>query len=171
MKRDELLASIQSNSASMQLTERDLQGTVIIRDCLQAGGGFLLLQLLKTALGGPGGGPDQRHVVLLAAQHAASHYALVLRKAGLGLAALVAAGRLTVLDLLPSIAAGGSTVPAGAVGASLPSLRSVHAQLAAAVAAAAAAAATTAAPSTDGPPRTSSCCCLLVDDLAVSVWG
>ena len=150
----------------MHVTERDLQGTVLIRDCLQAGGGFLLLQLLKTALGGPGGGPDQRHVVLLAAQHAASHYALVLRKAGLGLAALVAAGRLTVLDLLPSIAAGGSTVPAGAVGASLPSLRSVHAQLAAALATAAVTA-VAAPPPTDGP-RASSCCCLLVDDLAVS---
>ncbi|KAL4435574.1 hypothetical protein ABPG77_002537 [Micractinium sp. CCAP 211/92] len=147
-------------SASLPLPA-PLGGTVLVRDCLEAEAGFLIVQLIKAMLVGYPGAPSpptllppsspspqpaagSRRVVLLAAAQSASHYAAVLRKAGLSLPALVGAGQLAVVELLPALAA-----PAG-----LPSLRDVHARLAAALACQAGA----------GSGENSSTC-LVVDDL------
>jgi hypothetical protein len=129
----------------MDLCASDLRGTVLIRDCLEAEAGFLLVQLIKTALAGADA-TQHRRVVLLAAAQAASHYAAVLRRAGLQLPALAAAGRLAVVDLLPACSGG-----------ALPSLRDVHSMLASAAAAGC------------GDSAGSGGLCLVVDDLAVSL--
>ncbi|KAL4425190.1 hypothetical protein ABPG75_009206 [Micractinium tetrahymenae] len=139
-----------------------LRGSVLLRDCLEAEAGFLLVQLIKAALAGEGAlGPPPAplpppppgqppaaaascRVVLLAAAQSASHYSAVLRKAGLSLPTLVGAGQLSVVELLPALAA-----PAG-----LPSLRDVHARLAAVLTGEAAA-----------DSRQNSGICLIVDDL------
>ncbi|EFN57128.1 hypothetical protein CHLNCDRAFT_51191 [Chlorella variabilis] len=120
--------------AHLGLASHDLHGSILLRDSLDLQASFLLAQLIKTALEGgadaaahvgPAAAPAarcRRRVVLLAAQQAASHYAQVLRKAGLQVPALLASGQLTVLDLLPSLGSG------------LPPLHALHRQLAAAVA-------------------------------------
>jgi hypothetical protein len=124
--------------AGLGLTPADLQGTVLVRDCLEAQGAFLLAHLIKLAVScdahtpgaAPGGAAlpplaaaaQSRPVVLLAAQQAASHYTAVLRKVGLSVPSLLASGQLAVVDLLPSLGGG------------LPSLRTLHERLAAAVA-------------------------------------
>ena len=133
-----------------------LRGVVLARDCLEAEAGWLLVHLLKAELTQSGNGaaalpagtlsPAHRRLVLLAAAQAASHYAAVLRKAGLNLPSLVAAGRLNLVELLPAAAGPGA----------LPSLRDVHALLAAAC-------------SGDGGAGSSSSICLVVDDLTVRV--
>ena len=127
----------------MDITGSDLRGTVLIRDCLEAEAGFLLVQLIKTALAVPDAA-QQRRVVLLAAAQEASHYAAVLRRAGLQLPALTAAGRLVLVDLLPACGGG-----------ALPSLRDVQRMVASAAAA-------------DSGGSGGSDICLVVDDLAVS---
>ncbi len=149
-------------SASLPLPA-PLGGTVLVRDCLEAEAGFLIVQLIKTMLVGCPGAPSpptllppsspspqpaagSLRVVLLAAAQSASHYSAVLRKAGLSLPALVGAGQLAVVELLPALAA-----PSG-----LPSLRDVHARLAAALACQAGA----------GSGEIGSSC-LVVDDLTV----
>ncbi|KAI3435019.1 hypothetical protein D9Q98_003071 [Chlorella vulgaris] len=115
--------------ALLGLTAADFRGTLLLRDCLEAQGAFLLVQLIKAALNEAGDGamglvppPAARRVVLVAAQHAASHYAIVLRKAGLHVPDLLARGRLVVLDLLSMLGTG------------LLPLQVLHQQLAAAVA-------------------------------------
>lgn len=118
----------------MDLTLADLRGTLLVRDCLEADGAFLLVQIIKTALQGVAGTaqqlpqcpppPPPPRVVLLAAAQVATHYVAVLRKAGLHAPALASAGRLEVIDVLPAL---------GTTPTSLPSLRSVHQRLAAAV--------------------------------------
>ncbi|KAL4854607.1 hypothetical protein ACK3TF_004760 [Chlorella vulgaris] len=114
--------------ALLGLTAADFRGTLLLRDCLEAQGAFLLVQLIKAALNEAGEGglglvlpPAARRVVLVAAQHAASHYAIVLRKAGLHVPDLLASGRLVVLDLLPMLGTG------------LLPLQALHQQLTAAV--------------------------------------
>lgn len=116
--------------AQQPLQPADLRGTLLLRDCLGAEGAFLLVQLVKAAVGsGPAPAPPAAahptaaatHVVLLAAAQAASHYTAVLRKAGLNCPALVEAGRLTMVEAVPGH--GG-----------LPSLRDLHKRLAAAAA-------------------------------------
>jgi hypothetical protein len=124
----------------MDICASVLRGTVLIRDCLEAEAGFLLVQLIKTALTGPETA-QHRRVVLLAGAQAASHHAAVLRRAGLQLPALAAAGRLAIVDLLPACS-----------GEALPSLRDVHSMVASAATAGSA----------------GSGVCLVVDDLAVS---
>lgn len=154
--------NLPSASASLPLPT-PLSGAVLLRDCLEAEAGFLLVHLIKTALFGEQVAPSPlsllpppspltqqapaaRCVVLLAAAQSASHYSAVLRKAGLSLQALVGAGQLAVVELLPALAA-----PAG-----LPALREVHARLAAAVTGAAAA-----------DSGTVGSTCLVLDDLTV----
>lgn len=134
----------------------------MLRDCLEAEAGFLLVHLIKAALLGEHAAPSPRtvtpppelppqaatacrRVVLLAAAQTVSHYSAVLRKAGLSLPALTGAGQLAVVELLPVLAGG------------LPSLRDVHALLAAASTCEAAAG----SGSMGG-------LCLVVDDLTVS---
>ena len=116
------------NLAVQPLQAADLRGTLLLRDCLGAEGAFLLVQLVKAALGSgphPAAPPAAvpaaaaARVVLLAAAQAASHYAAVLRKAGLHCPALQEAGRLTIVEAMPG--QGG-----------LPSLRDLHQRLAAA---------------------------------------
>lgn len=159
-------------------------GTVLVRDCLEADAAFLLVQLIKAALaaegssgGGSGGvlaaaqglptpaaaavpsGHTSQHcgrLVLVAVAQTASHYAAVLRKAGLSLPALVSAGRLALVELLPGLAA---ALPAESV---LPTLRAVHARLAAAVTG-------SGSNSSSGSSSSSGAgVCLVVDDLTVS---
>lgn len=98
------------NPAVQPLQAADLRGTLLLRDCLGAEGAFLLVQLVKAALGS---GPNPAappvavsaaapaRVVLLAAAQAASHYAAVLRKAGLHYPTLQETGRLTIVEALP----------------------------------------------------------------------
>lgn len=123
--------------AGLGLTADDLHGVLLLRDCLEAQASFLLPHVVKLALlssaqapaASLGGGAlpplaaavHARRVVLLAAQHAASHYHAVLRKVGLSVPSLLATKQLAVVDLLPSMGGG------------LPSLKSLHSQLAAAV--------------------------------------
>ncbi len=117
------------HAAEQPLQPADLRGTLLLRDCLGAEGAFLLVQLVKAALGNgqpstptapahPAAAAAAR-IVLLAAAHAASHYTAVLRKAGMHSPALIDAGRLAVVEAMP--AQGG-----------LPSLRDLHQRLAAA---------------------------------------
>jgi hypothetical protein len=138
--------------ALLGLTAADLRGTLLLRDCLEAPGAFLLVQLVKAALneaveGGQGLVPPTTagRVVLVAAQHAASHYAIVLRKAGLHIPDLLASGRLVVLDLLPMLGTG------------LLPLQALHQHVAAAVAGGSVAG--------SGTGRG---VCLVADDLSVS---
>ena len=113
---------------ALPLGPGDLRGTLLLRDRLGAEAAFLLVQLVKAALQGDApaaaaaaqpaaAAAAARRVVLLAAVQAASHYAAVLRKAGLQCPALVEAGRLAVVEALPA-------------GAGLPSLRDLHRRLA-----------------------------------------
>ena len=126
------------------LQAADLHSTLLIRDCLEAPGAFLLAQALSLALGSAASPPGaERRVVLLAAAQAATHYSAVLRKAALNLPALVDAGRLTVVELL-LLTAGG--VP------QLPSLAALHRLVAAAA---------------DAGGSSSQPVCLLVDELTV----
>lgn len=117
-----------------ELAAADLRGTLLVRDCLEAGGAFLLVQLVKLVLEGPPGAGPHRRVVLLAAAQAAAHYAAVLRKAGLHLPSLLEAGRLAIVDLLPAL--GGSSSDSSGMGTAsaqgLPCLRTLHQHLAAA---------------------------------------
>ena len=143
--------------AHLGLASHDLHGSILLRDSLDLQASFLLAQLIKTALEGgadaaahvgPAAAPAarcRRRVVLLAAQQAASHYAQVLRKAGLQVPALLASGQLTVLDLLPSLGSG------------LPPLHALHRQLAAAVASGG-----------GGGDGGGGHACLVADDLSVS---
>lgn len=141
-----------TSMALLGLTAADFRGTLLLRDCLEAQGAFLLVQLIKAALNEAGDGamglvppPAARRVVLVAAQHAASHYAIVLRKAGLHVPDLLARGRLVVLDLLSMLGTG------------LLPLQVLHQQLAAAVAGGGVAG--------SGTGRG---VCLVADDLSVS---
>jgi hypothetical protein len=145
--------------AQLGLHSNDLQGTLLLRDSLEAPGSFLLTQLVKMALTGQAGlqsfvGPaaaappsaalelSSRRVILLAVAQTASHHVQVLRKAGLQAPALMSAGRLAVVDALAALSDGPL------------SLRTLHAQLVAATAAA------------DGEAMAQAVC-LVVDDLSV----
>jgi len=80
----------------MAITREDLHGLVLVRDCLKADGAFMLVHMLKLALGLEG----QHSVLLVASRHTAVHYAHVLRKSGMAMASLVEQGRLAVVDAL-----------------------------------------------------------------------
>ena len=171
-------------TTAMALSEGDLHGSLLIRDCLEADGSVLLLQLLRTALQAT----PPRAAVLLAARHGAAHYETALRKLGVGggsggagggtlLASLQQAGQLTVMEVLPQLSpppplphANGSSTAAGGAhpptpqqqqqqqeAGAWPSLRALHAQLLAAAEGASGSAAEGA-----GRPL-----CILVDDLSV----
>lgn len=108
----------------MAITAEDLHGLVLVRDCLDADGAFMLVHLLKLALGLDG----QHNVLLVACRHTAVHYAHVLRKSGLAMASLVEAGRLAVVDSL-------RPPPPVQAGAQLTSLQALHRRIARAAAA------------------------------------
>ena len=80
----------------MNLAREGLQGCILVRDSLDADGGFVLAHLLRLLLG-----IDSQHsVVVVALRHTASHYAQILRKISLNVGTLAAAGRFAVLDAL-----------------------------------------------------------------------
>jgi hypothetical protein len=99
----------------MALTAEDLRGLVLVRDCLGADGGFIVAHALKLGLGLDGG----HSVLLVAARHTAPHYAMALRKAGVHLPQLVAAGRAAVVDAM-------RPAPGQAPAAQLTDLRALH---------------------------------------------
>lgn len=124
------------------LDHQDLSGLVLVKDCLEAPGGFVLLHALRLALA------QGHQVVLLAVASGAGHYQQLSRKAGISLQPALASGQLVLLDLLHSLAV---HPPAGTSTSGL-GLEGVFAQVAAAAAAGSAA----------GRPT-----CALVDDLSV----
>lgn len=124
------------------LDHQDLWGLVLVKDCLEAPGGFVILHALRLALA------QGHHVVLLAVASGAGHYQQLARKAGISLQPALASGQLVLLDLLHSLA---SHQPAGTSTSGL-GLEGVFAQVAAAAAAGSAA----------GRPTS-----VLVDDLSV----
>lgn len=80
----------------MSIAREDLHGLLLIRDSLDADGGFLLGHILKLLLG-----LDGRHFVLLVAlKHTPAHYTLVFRKLGLNATSLAASGRVVLIDAL-----------------------------------------------------------------------
>eukprot|EP00887_Chlorella_sp_A99_P003394 scaffold7.g3394.t1 len=82
------------------LRHSDLHGLLLLRDCLEADGAFMLLHAMKlAAMGQPAA-----DLVLVAARHGAAHYVAAGRKAGLALPALQSQGRLAVVDVLASLA-------------------------------------------------------------------
>lgn len=143
--------------AMQPLAEADLHSTVLVQDGPDSPGAFLVAHALRLALGGaagPTGTAASRRVVLLAAAQAAGHYTAVLRKAGLNLAALVAADRLAVVDLLPLVASAAPGPP--------PSLSALHQRLAVAVAGSGGG---------SGGGGLAGSICLVVDDLTVRPAG
>ena len=128
-----------------------LHDMVLVRDCLEADGGFLLLHLIKVALHRE----PVHDVVLVAAHHTAGHYALAARKAGLALPALQAQSRVAVVDVLALLTANPPEQQAGAALIDLVQLAD-HITCAAAGTAAAA-----------GTSDSSRPLCLVIDDLSV----
>lgn len=137
----------------------DLSGTLLVRDCLEAQGAFLLATALRAALGAtqqpPSAAAPAPRVLLLAAAQAATHYSAALRKVGLQLGALQDSGRLVLVDLLSSLDL--SEADSSGAATPLPSLRDVHRSVTAAAAAL-------------GSGGGSGGMCLVVDDLTVSLW-
>lgn len=84
------------------LTAHDVRhgGFLLLRDSLEANGGFLVVQLMKLAASSE----PPHDLTLVAVQHAAAHYAATARKAGLSLPALQASGHMAVVDVLAQLA-------------------------------------------------------------------
>lgn len=75
----------------------DLTGVMLVKDCMETPGGFLLLQALKLAVS------RGHRILLLTVCHGASHYQQLLRKLGMNMPALMSSGQLVVLDVLHSL--------------------------------------------------------------------
>ena len=123
------------------LGAHDVGGLLLIKDCLESPGAFVMLQALKLALS------LSYRVALVSVAQGAQHYQPLLRKLGINLHAVTSSGQLVFLDALHSVAelTGGQAAP----GISLQGLFYQVAELAAS--------------NSSSQPL-----CLVVDDLSVS---
>ncbi|GAB4815626.1 hypothetical protein N2152v2_008082 [Parachlorella kessleri] len=82
-------------------------GLLLIKDCLESPGAFVMLQALKLSLS------ISYRVALVSVAQGAQHYQPVLRKLGINLHALTSSGQLVFLDALNSVAelTGGQSAP------------------------------------------------------------
>jgi len=85
---------------NMNLDRSDLHGLLLVRDGLDADGGFIIAHLLKLLLGLDG----EHNVIMVACKHTSSHYASVMRKMGLNVGLLAQAERFVLLDSLRGLA-------------------------------------------------------------------
>lgn len=136
------------------LLPRDLSGLLLIKDALEAPGGFVLAQALRLALS------LGYRAVLLSVAAGAAHYQQALRKLGVSLAAALESGQLVLLDTLHCLAQHTPAPGSGTASQGLP-LQPLWAQIAAALR------------GSGGCGGSAQPVCLLVDDLSVRrlFWG
>lgn len=82
--------------AHMSFDKYDLHGLVLVKDALDADGGFFIAHALKLLLGLD----SNHHVIVIATRNTPSHYAQVMKKLSLNVQQLTSSGRFVVLDAL-----------------------------------------------------------------------
>jgi hypothetical protein len=75
----------------------DLSGVVLVKDCLEAPGSFLLTQVLELALS------NNFMITCVSLARGARHYQQLLRKLGINMSMLIETRQLVFLDVLHSL--------------------------------------------------------------------